>query len=602
VSYRVTIPAPAQHWLQVEAIFPVLGDAPLRAFMSRSSPGRYAVHEFAKNVFSFEAFDGAGRALNATRPSPYQWDVAGHDGTVRVVYRVFGDLVDGTYLAIDDTHAHMNMPATFIFDVDRQSRPIRVTFTPPQGSSSLSGARGPWKVGTQLYPTADPLTYTAPNLQYFMDSPTEFSDFLVSTFTLPNGPGKDSRFRLVAHTDASQSDLDELAKLVARLAREHQTVFGEFPEFDSGTYTFLLDYLPWSGGDGMEHRNSTVITRAANAPLKTAAGRQGALDTISHEFFHTWNVERIRPAGLEPFDFTRANITCCLWLAEGFTQYYGPLLLTRAGLRDAELPANPVSVINGSGRYVRSAVQMSEYAPFSDAARSIDPTDQSRSFISYYTYGAVVAMGLDLSLRARSNGATSLDDYMRLLWQRFGKPEGAAVGPPGLVARPYSLTDLRAALAEVSGDPAFANEFFDRYVEGREVPDFAGLLDRAGFRLEPVARGASSPGVSVQPSAAGLTIGGGIVPFGSPAFDAGLERGDVIKTIDGQPATLEGWDALRQRPVGTRVSLVVAGRGGVTRSATLTLAADPTAAVIDLGSSMTPAQRAFREAWFRSRM
>ena len=113
-------------------------------------------------------------------------------------------------------------------------------------------------------------------------------------------------------------------------------------------YTFLLDYWPWNDGDGMEHRNSTVITQRRRG-ARTAAGRQSALNAIAHEFFHAWNVERIRPAGLEPFDFTRANITCCLWLAEGFTHYYGPLLRTRAGFRRAAVPVDPSSVINGSG-------------------------------------------------------------------------------------------------------------------------------------------------------------------------------------------------------------------------------------------------------------
>ncbi len=446
VAYDVTLPAPAHHWLQVDAAFSGLGAAPLRAFMSRSSPGRYALHEFAKNVFWVEARDGAGRPLHPTRPNPYEWDVAGHDGTVHLVYRVFGDLVDGTYLGVDATHAHMNMPATFMFDRDHQGTPIRATFHPPPGAH--------WRVATQLYPTADPYTFTAPNLQYFMDSPTEFSDFRLSTFTVDG-----ATFRLAAHTDASQQDMDALASLVRRLVREEEAVYGEFPAYEPGAYTFVLDYWPRDAPDGMEHRNSTMITDSLDGPLRTDDGRLDALDTIAHEFFHNWNVERIRPAGLEPFDFTRANMTGCLWLAEGFTQYYGPLLLERAGLAPRGLPASPVPVINGSGRLVRSPVQMSEYAPFSDAARSVDRNDQSRSFISYYTYGAALALGLDLSLRARSNSTTSLDDFMRLLWRRYGKPGGPA---PGLVGRPYTLADLRDALADLTGDRAFADEFFDR--------------------------------------------------------------------------------------------------------------------------------------------
>src|SRR5258708_28219355 len=124
----------------------------------------------------------------------------------------------------------------------------------------------------------------------------------------------------------------------------------------------------------MEPRNSTFIS-GSRTSLKTPEGRSQALGTISHEYFHNWNIERIRPVGLEPFDFSRANITCCLWLAEGFTQYYGPLLLKRAGLSENGPTNAPNQVINSSGRLVRSAVEMSEWAAFRGAARSVDPTD-----------------------------------------------------------------------------------------------------------------------------------------------------------------------------------------------------------------------------------
>jgi predicted metalloprotease with PDZ domain len=591
VSYHVTIPEPQHHWLQVEAVFTDLGAAPLRAYMSRSSPGRYAVHEFAKNVFWAEAYDAANRPVAITRPNPYEWDVAEHGGAVRLVYKVFGDLVDGTYLAVDATHAHMNMPATFMFDRDRQDRPVRVTFTPPPGSS--------WTAATQLYLTNDPFTFTAPNLQYFMDSPTELSTLITSIFTLPNASGGTRTFRLAVHADASQRDVDDLAALVRRLLGAEEAVFGEFPAYEPPAYTFLLDYQSHNGSDGMEHRNSTVITQASETLLRSEEGRRAALGTISHEFFHNWNVERIRPVGLEPFDFTRANVTCCLWLAEGFTQYYQPLLLMRAGLRAPALPANPVPVIDASARLVRSPVQMSEYAPFADAARSIDPTDQSRSFISYYTYGAAVALALDLSLRAKSDSRISLDDFMRRLWQQFGAPGGAQ---PGIVAHPYSLRDLRAVLADVSGDRAFADEFFDRFIEGRDVPDYASLLARAGFALRAISPRAGWTGAQVQSAGGGLTVTGSLVPFGTPAYAAGLERDDLIKTIDGSAATIDAWNAMLARGPGTQVRLDVVHRGtAAVATVGLTLGSDPSLQIADLGAGMTPQQRQFREAWLSAR-
>src|SRR5690242_15803448 len=138
VTYRVSFPAPEHHWLEVEVVFPGLGSTPLRARMSRSSPGRYAVHEFAKNVFAFDAFDGQGRPLKPSRPDADEWLVSGHDGSVRVVYRIFGDYADGTYMAVDTTHAHLNMPATFLWAIGLETRPIDITFAPPAGSG--------WKV------------------------------------------------------------------------------------------------------------------------------------------------------------------------------------------------------------------------------------------------------------------------------------------------------------------------------------------------------------------------------------------------------------------------------------------------------------------------
>lgn len=593
ITYRVTFPEPEHHWMQVEIAFTGLGAAPLKARMSRSSPGRYAVHEFAKNVFWLEASNGAGRKLSYTRPDVDGWDVAGHDGTVRIVYRIFGDYADGTYMAVDTTHAHLNMPAAFMWATGLETRPMRITFVPPAGSN--------WKVGTQLFASTDPFTFTAPNLQYFMDSPTELADFVLSTFTLPNADGTPANFRLVVHSDGTQEDVDELAKLVQRLVREQMVVFGEFPKFEPGHYTFLLDYVRWGAVDGMEHRNSTSIS-SPGLSLRTADGRRRALDTISHEFFHTWNVERIRPVGLEPFDFTRENITCCLWLAEGFTQYYGPLLLTRAGLGRGAPTGPAIAVINGPGRQVRSAVQMSEHAAFADAGVANDPVDRGRTFISYYTYGAAVALGLDLTLRNMSGGKLTLDDYMRILWQRHGK---SAESRPGYVGRPYSLKDLRDLLSELTGNRGFAGDFFDKFIEGREVVDYATLLSSAGYVTRPSNPDGGWIGqLTAQEGGGGITIVG-LAAFGTPAYDAGLDTGDVIATIAGEPATAAAWNALRQRKPGDAVPITIRRRDGKTVEKTLAIKADPSLRIDPIestGGELTAAQKSFRDGWLSSKV
>ena len=192
--YRVAF-TPEHHFAEIEVTFPEVPAGTLETRMSRSSPGRYAVHEYSKNVFELHAYDGKGKELAAVRPNPYQWNVSGHDGTVRIVYKIYGDHVDGTYLAIDPTHAHMNMPATFLWARGFDRRPIRITFAPPK---SLN-----WVAATQLFPTSDPWTFTAPNLQYLFDSPTELSAHTLRHFTVKNPDGRTFTIRTAVHAEVT---------------------------------------------------------------------------------------------------------------------------------------------------------------------------------------------------------------------------------------------------------------------------------------------------------------------------------------------------------------------------------------------------------------
>jgi predicted metalloprotease with PDZ domain len=611
VQYRVSFPAPEHHYAQVEVTWGGVAGGTLEARMSRSSPGRYAVHEFSKNVFDVHVFDGGGKELKPARPNPYQWNVAGHDGTVRMTYKVFGNHVDGTYLAVDDSHAHMNMPATLMWARGFDMRPIWITFVPP--------ANAPWKPATQLFPTADPWTFTAPNLQYLMDSPTELSDYTLRSFKVRNPDGKEFTIRTAVHHDADPSAIDDYAAGAEKIVNEAAAVFGEFPEFDNGTYTFLGDYVPWGGGDGMEHRNSTVV--AAPVSFKNAQTARAVLGTVSHEFFHAWNVERIRPQSLEPFNFEEANISGELWLAEGFTQYYGPLIMARAGVSPADpaaLVRSAVFVINSPARQFRSAVEMSQMAPFSDAAVAIDETNLPTTFISYYTYGAAIAAALDLSLRDRSNGKITLDDYMRAMWLTHGKPEGPS---PGLVARPYTLKDARDRLAEVSGDRKFADEFFDRYIEGRDLADYATLFKRVGLVLRKRNRGAAWVGALDQqfggggrgrrgsgatpPSGPAAATIPALVNWGTPAFNAGLEEGDTITAIDGKPvAGIEEFQAVvRAHKPGEKVAIEFT-RHGTARKTMLAFGEDPTMEVVTLestGGTLSADQKMMREQWLASK-
>ena len=606
VLYELSFPEPEHRWMQVTVTVGGLPAEPLSMRMSTASPGRYARHAFAKNVFEVRAFDGNGNELDPVRSEMARWDVAGHDGTVRFTYKVFGDRVDGTYLGIDVTHAHLNMPAALMWGAGLERRPATVRFEPPTGRD--------WRVATQLYPSDDPLTFTAPNLQYLLDSPAELSAFADRTFTVadPADPDHVPTFRVALHHDGTAAELDRFAGDVERIVTEMVTVFGEFPPFETGRYTFIADYLPTASGDAMEHRNSTVLS----SPRALRTGHRRLLGSVSHEFFHVWNVERIRPRSLEPFDFEDVNPSGELWLGEGFTNYYGALILLRAGLADlGDTLDRFVSAVDavrlGPGRRFRSAVDMSRLAPFTDAASAIDRTNWGNVFISYYTWGETLGLGLDLLLRVRGGTrededegarALTLDDYMRLLWQRFGDPGGAV---PGVVDRPYTQADARAVLAELTGDQAFADEFFDRYVEGHEVIDYAPLFERAGLVLRPRAPGQTwlgSPSMRFEGGVARIVAP---VALGSPLYEAGVGRDDALVSIDGEDLS----SARRLDTVlgnlrdGDPVTLVYSRRGE-TLTTQLTVEADPTLELVSaeqLGRRPTPAQRRFRDDWLGSK-
>ncbi|MFC5342654.1 M61 family metallopeptidase [Brevundimonas staleyi] len=577
-EYRVSFDNAVHHEAQVSVTYRDVGSGPVRFQMSRSSPGRYAIHEFAKNVYSVSAVDGRGRDLTIDRTDPYGWTVPGHDGTVTLSYTLFADRSDGTYAQIDATHAHLNMPATLAWATGFDDRPVEIVFKPYDDS---------WKVATQLEPGPDPFTFAAPNLQYLMDSPVELSNHMVRQWTVDDA-GVPRTLRLAVHHAGTEEEMDVFAERAKKVVDAQIAVFGDAPDFDFGTYTFIADYLPYVNGDGMEHRNSTVINNTRS--FKEADFAQ--IGTLSHEFFHAWNVERIRPAELEPFDFTRANATPSLWFAEGFTNYYGPLTIRRAGVSTvdrflADIGNQVNGVSNASGRRYGSPQEMSLRAPFVDAATAIDPVNDN-IFVSYYPYGAVIALGLDLTLRQRFPGVT-LDDLMRRMWQTHGITE-----------RAYRPEDLQTALTQVTGDAAFAEDFFARMIRGRDLPDFAPLLAQAGVSMEPVNPDAAWAGAARLPATGAPIIGGAVAP-GTPLYEAGLDRGDQIVALgETEIDDQAGWiAALAAAKPGDDLPIRFLQRG-VERSATLHLVADPSFRLVRMeadGEAITPAQQAFRDAW-----
>lgn len=588
VSYEIGFPNAAHHEARVSVTFPgVPRGRPLEVRMSRSSPGRYALHEFAKNVYDVKAVDGQGRALRVTRPSPYQWDVAGHDGTVTMTYTVFGDRADGTYLAVDRNHAHLNPPAVFMWARGLERRPVRVAFR---------SGRADWRIATQLVPTADSAVFTAPHMQYLMDSPVELSAHEVHSWTVASG-GRTQEIRVALHHAGTAAEAAAYVDGARRIVDAAIGVWGTLPRFDYGSYTFLADYLPWTSSDGMEHRNSTVVS----SPRPLSTGTLANLGTVSHEFFHAWNVERLRPADLEPFDFTGADMSDNLWLAEGFTQYYGSLLLRRAGLTSDTAYAQTVggvanAVINGPGRRFFSPVGMSQQAPFVDAATSVDPQNRANTFISYYTWGAGVALALDLELRQRFG--SSLDVYMRAMWERYGQHQENQAP-----TRPYTTDDARRTLGVVTRDTAWANAFFARYVTGQDAPDYAALLAPAGILLRPAnSQTAAWLGDARWGRDSAVVLASPAI-IGTPIYAAGMEQGDRLISLGGRTISApdDVTEVLASHKPGDAIPVTFESRG-TRHEATITLAVDPRLEAVlyeQAGRPVTAEMRALREGWLK---
>lgn len=571
-TYHISFENAEHHEAFIKVSFPDLQQDSLTVRMSRTSPGRYALHEFAKNVYGVKATDSKGKKLEILRPDPYSWTITGHDGTVNLEYILFGNRADGTYTQIDLTHAHLNIPATFMYSESLKERPVEVTFDTRHHPD--------WKIATQLKDLGNS-KFSAPDLYYFMDSPTEISNFDSREFELDG-----EIIRFVLHHPGTEQEFDAYWEKTKEIVRQQKAIFGELPSFDFGKYTFLACYMPQVSGDGMEHRNSTVLTSGASLG---EGGMEGNIGTVAHEFFHAWNVERIRPQSLEPFDFTEANMSGLLWFAEGFTSYYTGLTLARAGIISPEEYAEGLNgtfnyVWNSPAREYFNPVEMSYQAPFVDAAASIDPVNRENTFISYYSYGSMLGLALDLQLRQKG---LNLDDFMKLVWETYGEPE-----------IPYELQDLERSLAAYAGEE-FAQNYFGNFIYNSKMPNFENLLASVGLKISRDSKNAFF-GTSVKKDEEGFFVGSN-PKKNTPAYKAGLDIGDRILSINGKPLNKDvSWkDEFGQYNPGNILQLEI-DRYGNRMQKTVTIEADPTF-TISIDENAGPEAVAAREEWLSAR-
>src|SRR6185437_2272848 len=488
-----------------------------RVQMPAFYPGRYSIFNFAVNVQQPAAFCAeGGAALPFHRIDPNTWEIENGDcRQVRWQYRVFGERpLDGTFFQVDATHANLNGGPVYMVPEGDKPNPVLLDIQAPRG----------WKVLNELGQLNQTHLWF-PSYDIFIDAPTEAApDFTLDQFQ------KDGKtYRVLIHDYATaqgnqgnrEALLDGLKKLVGT---ENAVVAPD--ELD--TYTFFFHFDPGSS-DGMEHLFGTQIIIPAG--LGTDAGLAGAEDDAAHEFFHQWNVKRIRPQALGPWNYEGQNPTPSLWVAEGFTQYYGDISMERSGLESSEeylrnLGRSMGISLTAPAYRLMSAEDSSLTAWFHDATPLRQQTNEGITTISYYTRGEQLAAVLDLDIRRRTHGARSLNDAMRWLWDNTYHAARATYYLPG---RGYTDSDVEHAIEAAAGGISYG-KFFRDYVAGTKLLPYDEYLSAAGLKLA-----CSVPaGVS---SYSGLYFAGsqvrGIAP-GSPAETAGFGNGMSVESVDGQ--------------------------------------------------------------------
>ena len=581
IAYRLSMSRPASHLFEVAIAIELpdqLKDQPLELQMAKWSPGRYAVFDFAKNVQEFRA---NGRI---TRIDDQTWSIepAGNK-TINVSYKVFGNDLSGTFSQLDERHANYNGASIFMYVAGHKAAPVKLTIDPPAG----------WKIVNGRMDRAGQTDWEFPNWDVMIDTPTEIApDWTQDSFEVD---GK--KYHVVVHSFGPEGNKrPSLVKDIERIVRTQTAMWGP-PEFTD--YTFLIHYAADDhSGDGMEHLTSTQIIEPG--ALGEAGIYESTLGTVSHEFFHVWNVKRLRPEELGPWDFTRPLRTRGLWVAEGFTNYYGHLMLRRAGIwsdkKFLEREGQTIERIeNAPGSRLMSAEDSSMSAPFLDDAPHAQLTNLNNTSISYYPKGELIGMVMDLLIRGRSKGKSSLDDVMRRMYEEFYvKSSNSSYYLRG---RGYQTEDLERVVGQVSG--ADFSDFFKRHVRSVEVLPYAEAFSYAGLRLvKTQAREPFDAGLSLEAEGPAVLIEN--VRNGSPAEEAALQAGDEIVSLAGRRVTMETWlKTLARNKTGDSIPIVVKRDRRTIKTNIVLKDPERFEYRIEEMSNATSEQKALRNAWLK---
>jgi len=508
ISYTLTFPEAQAHYVNVEMHIIGLSQPNLDLKMPVWTPGSYLVREFSKNIESLTA-EADGKAITTQKTRKNIWHIASQglaDITIR--YKVYAFEISVRTSFIDVSHAFLSSPDIFIYPDGMLQEPATIHIIPYNSwkkvSSSLESVND------------DAFTLQSPNYNILFDSPIEVGN--QDVFGFDTGGVKYE----VVMVGGGTYDKDRLKKDMAKIVDEEAAIYGENP---NKHYTFIVhNYL--RGGGGLEHLSSCVLGAARDA-YASEGGYQNFLQLAAHEHFHLWNVKRLRPIALGPFDYDNENYTTNLWIAEGFTAYYQNIIVRRLHLYEPEnylniLAADINSLENQPGAKVQSLAE-SSYDAWIKAYR---PNENSNNTtISYYNKGALVAMLLDMEIIHDTNGAKSLDDVMKYMYTEYYKNK----------KRGYTDDEFKQGLEIIAGKNL--DDFYKNYIYGLTPIDYNKYLQYAGYKITDEFAGTNEPAVGFAVTNAGGHIFITSVVRGSSAWIDGLNVNDEITGIDGAPIT-----------------------------------------------------------------
>ncbi len=508
-------------------------------------PGSYMIRDFAKNIVSINAYDELGDVV-LVKLDKSTWRAAPAQGALTVRYQVYAwDLsVRAAYL--DRNRAYFNGTSVFLSAHGQEDQPCTVEIESPAHDCAQH-----WRVATTLTRDGAELygfgRYHAANYAELVDHPVEIADYSLATFMVNDIPHD------VVISGRHQTDMTRICNDLTKICQHHVDMFGELPPMER--YMFLVNVVG-DGYGGLEHRASTsLLCSREDLPLKGVDKQSDRYRTFlglcSHEYFHTWNVKRIKPEVFEPYDLSQEVYTRQLWAFEGITSYYDDLTLVRCGVIEIEeylqmLAESLTRVWRAPGRF-RQSVAESSFDAWTKFYRQDE--NAANAIISYYTKGAVIAMALDFRIRCAHQGEKSLDDLMRRLWRDYGK-QGIGV-PEGRI---------EALAAELCGEDL--TEFFTDYLYGNRDPDLGQSLQwlgidfslRAPTSLQDKGGAANKKPTSSMAAALGISVVAqgeqarlAVVLNDRPAERAGLAAGDVLIAINGLKVTLANFEALMAR-------------------------------------------------------